>query len=147
MLVKEATGVPEHKIFDICWLNLLKTIYQWLNLLTMNPRTSLKFIMLIFTSTTDQWLIESDWNGASRWLAWRVSGTRLPSIMTSSNKNIFRVIGLWGGESTGYWWIPLTKASDAELWYFLWCAPEETVGQTMETPVIWDAMALIVTSL
>ena len=23
-----------------------------------------------------------------------------------------------------HWWIPLTKASDMELWYFLWSAPE-----------------------
>ena len=28
---------------------------------------------------------------------------------------------LWG-ECTGHRWIPLTKASDAELWYFLWTA-------------------------
>ena len=53
-----------------------------------------------------------------------------------------------------YWpfceWNPpviLTKASDAELWCFLWSAPEQTVEQTMETPVIWDAIALIMTSL
>ena len=33
---------------------------------------------------------------------------------------------LWG-ESTGHQWIPLTKASDADLWFcFLWSAPEET---------------------
>ena len=38
--------------------------------------------------------------------------------MTSSNGNILRVTGLWWGESTGDRWIPLTKASDAELWYF-----------------------------
>ena len=25
---------------------------------------------------------------------------------------------------TGHWWIPLTKASDVELWYFLWFVPE-----------------------
>ena len=29
------------------------------------------------------------------------------------------------GETTGHRWIPLTKASDAELWYFLWSAPEQ----------------------
>ena len=40
-------------------------------------------------------------------------------------------------------WIPLTKASDAEVWCFLWSAPEQTVEQTIETPVIWDAIALI----
>ena len=43
-------------------------------------------------------------------------------IMTSSNGNIFRVTGSLCGEFTGHWWIPLTKASDAELWCFLLCA-------------------------
>ena len=28
---------------------------------------------------------------------------------------------------TGHWWIPLTKASDAELWCFIWSAPEQTI--------------------
>ena len=68
-------------------------------------------------------------------------------IMASSNGNIFRVIGLLCGEFTGHRWIPLTKADDAELSCFLWSAPEQTVGQTIETPVIWDAIALIMTSL
>ena len=44
-------------------------------------------------------------------------------MMTSSNGNIFRVTGPLCGELTGYRWIPLTKASDAELWRFLWPAP------------------------
>ena len=39
--------------------------------------------------------------------------------MTSSNGSIFRVTGLLCGEFTGHRWIPLTKASDAELWCFL----------------------------
>ena len=43
--------------------------------------------------------------------------------MTSSNGNIFRVTGPLCGEFTGHRWIPLTKASDAELWCFLWSAP------------------------
>ena len=33
------------------------------------------------------------------------------------------------------------------LWYFLWSAPEQTVVQALETPVIWDAIALIMTLL
>ena len=53
---------------------------------------------------------------------------------------------VWG-ESTGHRWIPLTKASDAELWCFLWLAPEQTVEQTVEKPMIWDTIALIETSL
>ena len=35
--------------------------------------------------------------------------------MTSANVNIFRVTGPLYGEFTGHQWIPLTKASDAEL--------------------------------
>ena len=46
--------------------------------------------------------------------------TYLVSMMTSSNGNIFRVTGHLWGEFTGPRWIPLTKASDAELWCFLW---------------------------
>ena len=50
-------------------------------------------------------------------------------------------------QSTGHRWIPLTTASDAELWCFLWSAPEQAAEQTIETPVILDAIALIITSL
>ena len=46
------------------------------------------------------------------------------SMKTSSNGNIFRVTGHFSGEFTGHRWIPLIKASDAELWWFLWSAPE-----------------------
>ena len=36
----------------------------------------------------------------------------------------FHVIGPLFGEFTGHQWIPLTKASDAELWCFPWSAPQ-----------------------
>ena len=45
--------------------------------------------------------------------------------MTSSNANIFCVTGTLCGEFTGHRWIPITKASDAEFWCFLWFAPEQ----------------------
>ena len=45
-------------------------------------------------------------------------------MMTSSNGDIFRVTGPLCGELTGHRLIPLTKASDAEPWCFLWSAPE-----------------------
>ena len=38
-------------------------------------------------------------------------------------KHFFRVTGPLCGEFTGHRWIPLTKASDAEFWCFLWSAP------------------------
>ena len=53
--------------------------------------------------------------------------------MASYNGNIFRITGLLCGEFTGH--------------RFLWSAPEPKVKQTMETAVIWDAIALIMTSL
>ena len=59
----------------------------------------------------------------------------------------FRVTGSLWGESIGHRLISLTKASDKELWCFPLSAPEQTVKQTIETPVIWDAIALIMMSL
>ena len=46
------------------------------------------------------------------------------TMMTSSNGNIFRVSGPLWGELTGQRWIPHAKASDAELWCFLWSTLE-----------------------
>ena len=62
-------------------------------------------------------------------------------MMTSSNGNISRVTDPLYGKFTGDRWIPLTKASDAELWCFLWSE------WTLVRPVIWDAIALIITWL
>ena len=59
----------------------------------------------------------------------------------------FRVTGPLWEESTGHRWIPLTKANDAELGCILRSAPEQTVEQTAETPVISEAIVLIVASL
>ena len=52
----------------------------------------------------------------------------LHNMMMSSNGNIFRVTGPLWGEFTGHRSIPLTKASDAELWCFVWSKPEQMVG-------------------
>ena len=68
-------------------------------------------------------------------------------MMTSSNENIFCVTDLLWGESACQRWIPLKKASNAELWYFLWCVLEQTAEQAVEILLIWDATALIVTSM
>ena len=46
------------------------------------------------------------------------------NMITSSNGKIFRVTGHLREEFTGPRWIPRTKASDAELWFFLWSASE-----------------------
>ena len=66
------------------------------------------------------------------WLGSSLTG----NTMTSSHGNIFRVAGPLWGESTGHRGVPLTKASDSELWCFLWSAPEQTVEQIIETLVM-----------
>ena len=60
-------------------------------------------------------------------------------MMMSSNGSIFRVTGALCGEFTGHRWIPLTKASDAELWCFLWpvrwwMLSKQSWGWWFETP-------------
>ena len=50
-------------------------------------------------------------------------------MMTSSNGNIFRVTRHLWWESTGDRWILLTKASDAELWCFLWYAHNKRLSK------------------
>ena len=57
------------------------------------------------------------------------------NMMMSWNGNIFCV----------HRWIPPKKPNDAELWCFLWSAPEQRV--TSVTPVIWGDVVLIMTSL
>ena len=59
----------------------------------------------------------------------------------------YRNTGLLWGDSACHWWIPLAKASDVELSCFLWAAPKQMVQQTIEMPVIWEAIPLIITSL
>ena len=50
-------------------------------------------------------------------------------MMTSSNGNIFGVTDHLCGEFTGHRWISRIKASDAELWCFLWSVQEQTVDK------------------
>ena len=76
---------------------------------------------------------------------WKIDKNTVP--MTSSNGSPFCVTDPLWGEFIGQRWIPLTKASDAELWSFLWSVPEQTVEETIKTPVIWEAIVLIMTSL
>ena len=63
------------------------------------------------------------------------------NMMTSWNGNIFRATGHLCGEFIGPRWIPRTKASDAELWCFLWSASDKRLskqswgGLWFETPL------------
>ena len=56
-----------------------------------------------------------NYNGYCQRMRW--VSEQYPMII-SSNGNIFRITGTLCGEFTGHQWIPLTKASDADLWCF-----------------------------
>ena len=61
------------------------------------------------------------------WLSGRIN------MMMSWHGSIFCITGPLWRESSGHWWI----------WgalEFLWCQPKQTVEQTLEWLVIWDAM-------
>ena len=63
-------------------------------------------------------------------------------IMMASSNGSIRVTGPLWGESTSHRWIPLTKANDAELWYFLWSTPEQMVEQTIAGDLIRQLCSL-----
>ena len=67
------------------------------------------------------------------------------NMMTSSNGNIFRVSGLSAGNSPVTGEFPSQGQWRGALMF--WSAPEQTIMQTIKTSVIWDAIALIMTSL
>ena len=62
------------------------------------------------------------------------------SLWRHQMEAISALLALCEGNPPATGGFPFTKASDAELWCFLWSAPEQTVEQTIDTPVIWDAM-------
>ena len=64
-------------------------------------------------------------------------------MMTASNGNIFRVTGPLFGEFTGHLWIPLTKASEAELWCFLRSAPKQSWGWWSDLRAHYDVIVMI----
>ena len=76
-------------------------------------------------------------------LIWRSDN----SNMIASNGNIFHVTGPLCGESTSHLWISLTKAGDAELWFFSLICTRTNSSVNNWAPVIWDTIALIMTSL
>ena len=67
-------------------------------------------------------------------------------MMTLLNVNIFRITGPLWVESTGHQF-PDSPHKGQWRGCFLWSMPEQTVKQTTKKSVIWDAIALIMTSL
>ena len=90
------------RLFTVVFLNL----YSWM-------QSAMHGCMYVRSVV---WRVTRDYYMVSWWIK--------VSMMTSSNGKIFRVTDHLCGEFTGHRWIPRTKASDAELWCFLWSAPE-----------------------
>ena len=68
-------------------------------------------------------------------------------MMTSSNRSIFRVTGILCRKYTDHQWNPRTRASDAELWCFLWSAPWRSGWVNNDETGDWDAIVPIMTTL
>ena len=79
-------------------------------------------------------------------LAWTNIFNCKTIMMTSSNEKFSALLALCEGNPP-VTVDSLTKACDSELWCFLWSAPKQTAEQTIETPVIWDAIVFIMTLL
>ena len=100
--------------YDTCVCNLTKIVFvAW-----FAQKRSMQTVLPICISTTMHILDICDTLFCMAFM------DTLHHTMTSSNRNIFRVTGHLCGEFTGRQWIPRTKASDAELWCFLWSAPD-----------------------
>ena len=135
-----ATGTASHKrelIFSAC-----SDIRKWMKTNThvalTKRRSWILFSMFLHIPNrwcTYMWLIWLDENSAPGhhrsqcWVifSWTLGITLNSFMMASSNGNILRVTGHLCREFTGHRWIPRATASDAELWCFLWSAPEWTV--------------------
>ena len=101
---------------------------------TLQART--KYIHVSFVSTKTWHCLLSICH--DYWHCWQLFlGNREWKLYKMSHLEKFNI---------GHRCISLTKASHAELWCFLWSGSQQTVEETIETPVIWDAIALIMTS-
>ena len=114
----------DHAVYLIIYFNF-KRIYYGIKSYKYHW-ASVPFQMILYLRKA---ILNSIWCIIQKW--WSSADTQIwnsqQHIMTSSNGNIFRVTGYLCGEFTGHRWIPRTKASDAELWCFLWYAPELTI--------------------
>ena len=99
--------------FSLHYWPFVRGIHLWVPL-TMTRNAVLWWISWWTNNPIQCWWSETPWCSCDNTVV----------MMTSSNGNIFRVTGHLCGEFTGPRWIPRTKASDAELWCFIWSASE-----------------------
>ena len=72
--------------------------------------------------------IRDAWNGMMTLLS--ENGIRFKHLHDDVMKwKHFRITGPLCGEFTVHWWIPLTRASDAELWCFRWSTRKKRLSK------------------
>ena len=118
--VKEATHMGFHYItsqkmrsWKLCWLIMHYLCSVATSALIPKRKTR---ILLQNSEQCTENVVITHWGS--------VTAICIMDMMTSSNGNIFRVTGHLCGKFTGPRWISRTKASDAELWCFLWFTPD-----------------------
>ena len=101
------------KILSIIWPNHRGVVKSYACNIPVNFIKSVSnTVVLLYPSAVDQW---THWGRDN--ICDFLQAIFLYFFIAFSHEN----------HCTGHWWIPLTKASDAELWCFLWSAPEQTV--------------------
>ena len=112
------------------WVNILAHIAGNIPLLTVYMNSSMTYMYNYFEKM--MFNAEYDWSVSVR-------GGTLAHDDVIRCKRFFALLALCEGNP------PTTKVSDAKLWCFLWS--EQTIEQTIETPMIWGSAAFIMTSL
>ena len=120
----------ENKFFTKCYPAFKITRHQKLTGLAYQSRPVNIWVIILKASVPSSWyhVLKRDYQ---TFVQQDLKFVLPTLIMTSPNGNIFCIAGPFWGESTGHQRIPLTKASKAELWCFLWSAPEQTIEQTI----------------
>ena len=101
-----------------CYLQnlLFETIYDNLGFQKLCPSVHLLMAWHFLVSGQAQWwpsrFLQMFGISTGKYIWWR------------HQMDIFHITGCLCGDFTGHRRIPLTKASDADLWCFLWSAPE-----------------------
>ena len=86
-------------------------------------------------------------SGCLKYIKWKYMECRPVSWWRHQMGTFSAFLVLYLGESIDHRWFLLTKASGAELWCFLWYTHEHMVEQTIDMPMIRDAITFVMTSL
>ena len=127
MSLRDMSNMSQRTLFRVrSWNKCIQTVCIYCFFVAEDLSISFKIISELSISSTQCCVITRKYiQKLLIWTHWWIALWNI--MMTSSNGNLFRVTGHLCGEFTGHWWIPRIKASDAELWCFLWSTPEYMV--------------------